>query len=87
MEEMSRELKRRSVLLLQGQSSSDDDNEAEEDVYVESDYCEYHFHWLGEPTEESIMWIQAVSDQELRFWKKLVSGIGLKIIRKVRNYM
>ena len=73
--------------MLQGQSSSDDDNEAEEDVYVESDYDENHFHWLGEPTEESKRWIQTVRGQELRFLERLVSGKGLKIIRKVSFYM
>ena len=76
MEEMSRELKKRSVMLLHGQSSSGD-NEAEEDVYVESDYDENHFHCLGEPTEESKRWIQTVRGQELRFLERLVSGKGL----------
>ena len=42
MEEMSRELKKRSVLLVHGQNSiEDEDDGTEEDVYMQADYDEY----------------------------------------------
>ena len=71
---MSKGLQRKSVLVLQGKISYDDEDAGDEkDGYKQDDYDEYN-----EGSER---------DQEMRGLKKIVSGMGMQISRMARFYI
>ena len=80
LEEMSKGLQRQSVMLLQAKINYDDENAGDEkDVFVQDDYDEYN----GVSDRRTLV----LSDQEMRGFKKIVSGKGLKILRMARFFI
>ena len=81
MEEMSRDLQEKSVVLLSGKIGYDDEDDGtEKDVFDQDDYDEYGESRFGSSD-------QKLSDQELRALKRVVRGKGLRILRKARFHI
>jgi hypothetical protein len=79
MEEMSRDLKKKSVLLLQGKISHED-VDVEGDVYSQNNNNKYN----GGGDD---MKIKTLSNQEVMGLKKKVNGKGVRLIRKAKFYL